>query len=502
LLKRSLIFVFIFIFSCFMPATAFAAQTPFTVSVTLENRLSMIRRGSFEIKGTLTLSKPADSIIVSIYDERKASEVYNRVFTPTDKALSYPLSSVIRSSAFSKLTAGEKTLRVIVTCEDECITALEQRFTMLGKVASYAEITRKCTFETRQDPYCLWNGSYYRKYSWKPSEKENTLTVRFPANTAVSTVQLEWFLPPTDFSFESLSADGTIISSISYKGDYNLYNDSFDIDENTCAVRITVNDYESAICALHVFEKSGPNVDVQSWSPMPEKLDILHISTHQDDELLFFGGSIAYHCAAGYETGVLYMADCGRTRYAEALSGLWISGLTYHPEFLGLVDFKPETLKQALKAWGGADNVTALLTEAIRKYKPDVIVTHGSDGEYGHKQHIVTSNAVVDAVANAMNPEYHPESYDKYGAWTVKKLYLHQTFGDNVIQMNWNTPLDAFDGRTSLEMSEIAYNRHVSQIESLPYSYGAKYAPDVFNLAYSAVGPDILGGDFFENIPE
>lgn len=492
--------ILLFIF-CLFPAS-FAEEESFTAQCVCENRLSMIKRGNFSLLGMLELSHEADYIEALIYDERKACVEYSRKLYPQGGQTSFALSEAVRPSAFSKLSPGEKTLKVVCTRGAAEICALEIHFSVLGEVHSLREITRDCTFDTVQNESYLYNGSYYPKYSWRASEEEDTLTVHFPENENVSYVTVEWYAPPKaeGFVFEAFNASGECVYSETADEGYRMYADTFPTDETVRSIRIRLTDHETAINALHVFSENGPVREIQNWQPMPEKLDILHISTHQDDELLFFGGSIPYHAALGYETGVLYMVDCGRERFAEALSGLWVAGLKTHPVFLDFMDSVPDSYEQALTQWGGMEHTVQQLVREIRRYKPEVIVTHGEDGEYGHQHHIVTSNAVYLACLYASNPEMFPESYAQYGAWQVKKLYRHQSFGENVINMNWDTPMDALDGRTPLEMSEIAYHRHLSQISYLAYSFADKYDSSSFALVYSTVGADTVGGDFFENL--
>ena len=65
------------------------------------------------------------------------------------------------------------------------------------------------------------------------------------------------------------------------------------------------------------------------------------------------------------------------------------------------------------------------------------------------------------------------------------------------------TSLEAFTGKTAFEMAESAFLRHVSQ---QPTGFevaveGSDYDCSAYTLVYSTVGDDIIGGDFFENIP-
>ena len=77
-----------------------------------------------------------------------------------------------------------------------------------------------------------------------------------------------------------------------------------------------------------------------------------------------------------------------------------------------------------------------------------MVVTHDRGGEYGHGAHKVTADASVYCVENAANPSVLPALCEAYGAWTVKKLYLHMG-EENVIRMDWNVPLSAMGGKTA-----------------------------------------------------
>ena len=140
-----------------------------------------------------------------------------------------------------------------------------------------------------------------------------------------------------------------------------------------------------------------------------------------------------------------------------------------------------------------------VLTERIRRYKPEVIVTHDLNGEYGHNQHKITAAAMQYAIDCAADATQFPESAALYGAWQVKKLYIH-LYDQNPIQMDWDTPIDAFDGKTALEMAKIGYDQHVSQQQFYQMSQHGKYDNSKFGLYSTTVGYDTGKNDMFENI--
>ena len=194
------------------------------------------------------------------------------------------------------------------------------------------------------------------------------------------------------------------------------------------------------------------------------------------------------------------MANCSRKRYAEALDGLWSTGLTYHPIFLNMTDRKVD-YDEALELWGGMTAIENTLIELIRKYKPEVIVTHDFDGEYGHNQHKVTAAAVQSAVAKAADPMNAPASAEQYGLWEPKKLYIHLYEENEIFMEVYDEPSEAADGMTMTEVATIGYSKHVSQQGDFSMDdHGVRYDNRKYGLAFTTVGDDVEKNDFFENI--
>ena len=100
----------------------------------------------------------------------------------------------------------------------------------------------------------------------------------------------------------------------------------------------------------------------------------------------------------------------------------------------------------------------------------------------------------------AQDATKYPESAQAYGAWQVKKLYLH-LYHENPIEMDWHQPLQAYGGKTGYEMACIGYAEHKSQQDFYQMQQGGKYDNAKFGLAYTTVGLDTGKRDFFEHIP-
>lgn len=260
---------------------------------------------------------------------------------------------------------------------------------------------------------------------------------------------------------------------------------------------------------------------VQKWEPTEEKADILFLATHPDDDLLFMGSPIAWYGVAQQKKVVVaYLTYSNTTRRSEALNGLWTLGLRHYPVFGPFADHFSNGKSTAAKVKaaygyvnGGKDTVWNWVTGLYRRYRPEVVVTHDLNGEYGHAQHMMVADAAVQCFEKAADPAQYQESADRYGPWQVKKLYVH-LYGEEQDQtrFDWDQPCSELNGLTPNELAEKAYAMHVTQAASgwkfngkrVPFSvaeYGVKrYPNNRFGLHSTTVGPDTGKTDFLEHI--
>lgn len=241
---------------------------------------------------------------------------------------------------------------------------------------------------------------------------------------------------------------------------------------------------------------------VQVWQPTEEKADILFLSTHPDDELIFFGGAIpTYAVEQQRKVVVAYFSRSNTTRSSELLNGLWHMGVRTYPVIGNFKDSYAKNLKAAYKTAGGKGKVNEWIVGLYRQYKPEVVVTQDTNGEYGHKQHMMIADAAQNCIALAANEDEFTASTIAYGTWQVKKLYLH-LYPENQITFDWTVPLKSMNGATGIELAEEAYTLHKTQASSgmSVTETGTKYDNRVFGLAFTTVGEDVRKDDFLENI--
>ena len=264
---------------------------------------------------------------------------------------------------------------------------------------------------------------------------------------------------------------------------------------------VTTGEVSMAIAELQLFGEGEKPGYVQVWR-RAEKCDLMLLTAHPDDELLWFGGLLpTYAGDRGLTVQCVVLAPTGGQRRLELLRALWHCGVTVYPEMLGFPDANHGQVREQYAGWYGETNVLTRVTEVIRHYRPEVLVTHGEDGEYGHGAHKLAADAAKRAVEAAALPDRYPSSAQTWGVWQVKKLYLHE-YPVRPIHCDWDQPLAAFGGKTGLRVAAEAFTFHASQTRrGWSISRGAEHDNTAFGLYMTQVGDDTGAGDLMEHIP-
>ena len=323
-----------------------------------------------------------------------------------------------------------------------------------------------------------------------------------PDGVLVGGFSVEWEYDPVGISIEEYDADRNLLRTRDQSCTFAAIVSNYPLLLETRYVVMRMTAAGQRVDELYVYSAGEISARVQIWDAPPEKADLMVVSTHQDDELIYLGGTIPYYAVAKQRpTVVVYMADCGRYRRKEALNGLWAMGYRNFPIFLNLKDERIGSFDETLAHWGGKTVVLGLLVAQIRRFKPEVIVCQDINGEYGHNQHKITARALYYAVQAAADPQYYPETAEWYGVWQVKKLYNH-LYPDHQIKMDWQTPLAELGGYSPLQMAQRGYQEHASQHDYFQVVAGGQYDNSRFGLRITTVGWDEVKNDFFEHIPD
>lgn len=267
---------------------------------------------------------------------------------------------------------------------------------------------------------------------------------------------------------------------------------------------------------------------VQVWEPPLEEADLMLVSSHSDDEQLFFAGLLPYYAverelAVQVVYFVQHFEANGRQdhrRPHEQLDGLWTVGVRNYPIISDFPDLysqsknRAEALAQAKQVYHRAgseyEDFVGYLAACIRRCRPLVVVSHDPDGEYGHGTHVLCADALTQAIRAAAGPEQYP---DGGAPWAVDKLYLH-LYGENPVTLDLDAPSDRLGGKSPFQVTQEGFACHKSQHWTWFYKwiYGTRdrpvtraadirtYSPCRYGLHYTAVGPDEVGVDLFEHV--
>ena len=162
---------------------------------------------------------------------------------------------------------------------------------------------------------------------------------------------------------------------------------------------------------------------------MTDTLKLMAILAHPDDESLGNGGMLAKYAAEGIELHLLVatrgergwpgkeseypgMEALGKLREAEVRAAAEVLGIS-SVQFLDYIDGELDTAHPA--------EAIAKIVGHLRRVRPDVVVTFGQYGGYGHPDHIAISQFTTAALMEAANPA--SLYYRDLPAHSVSKLY-------------------------------------------------------------------------------
>lgn len=164
------------------------------------------------------------------------------------------------------------------------------------------------------------------------------------------------------------------------------------------------------------------------------------VLAHPDDESLGTGGALALAAADGIATYLVTATRGERGRFGDAAT-------PPGPEIVGRIretELRAAAAELGLREVqllgypdGALDQVdptaaTAVIVEHLRRVRPQVVVTFGPEGAYGHTDHVAISQLTTAAVVCAADSGYaapgepHRTSKLYYIAWSPAKWAAYQ----------------------------------------------------------------------------
>ena len=403
------------------------------------------------------------------------------------KNLCFLLSIIFICSVFLTLTpaysANETVCRLITS---SC------RITVNGKKAGY-NLT-----DGYDDNYYKYD---YAKIEIEANEPVGGIYIKFDRTPP------EWTISYNDMKFVC--------------GKYGFLHEYQSIYDDNITSLTLLFPTETSISDMYVLSRGDKlPAFVQVWRPAEGPCDIMLLSCHSDDDQLFFAGSVPDAVRRGAEMQVCYFTNHWRShkRPHELLNGLWTCGLDRYPVIgrfpdIGRVDTEEEMLQMFEGKGYTYEQMVEDQVELLRKYKPQIVLVHDINGEYGHGAHRLDSHSLRDAAVVSNDPTKYPESANKYGTWDVPKIYIH-LYKENEIDFKIDVPLEYFGGKTAYQVSQAAFRCHRSQFSSryktwllgtaekpVTDSRGfPSYSPRAYGLWKTNVGADTVKNDFYENV--
>ena len=161
---------------------------------------------------------------------------------------------------------------------------------------------------------------------------------------------------------------------------------------------------------------------------MADRLKLLAVLAHPDDESLGFGGSLAKYAAEGVEVSLVvgtrgergWRGQVDEDPGPEAVGGIREKEVRAAAEVLGVERVHFLDLIDGEMDRADPSAVSAEIAGHIRRLQPQVILTFDPRGAYGHPDHIAVSQFALSAAVLAADPAAGVVEGDPFG---VSKFY-------------------------------------------------------------------------------
>ena len=198
-------------------------------------------------------------------------------------------------------------------------------------------------------------------------------------------------------------------------------------------------------------------------------LRLLCITAHPDDECFAFGGALALAAERGVETSVVCLTDGqagthrGTASSREELGRMRRAEFAASCEILGVHSYELLDYQDGQLEFANLSDIAGKLVERIRRLRPQVVITFGSDGALNtHADHTVVSAAASAAFHWAGSPKRFPMLGELYQPQRLFHLTTNFFLPERQrpLPAPWTLTLDV---RSVLKRKQEAFRAHTSQ---------------------------------------
>ncbi len=315
--------------------------------------------------------------------------------------------------------------------------------------------------------------------------KEETLQISFA--DGARGLYVAWYSAPAAARVEILDVSGTVLSSVAANPD--LINEYFPLPEGCAKARIA-GDQPFAVSELGVYDSVAPPEGLCVMEAQQAQPKAMLILAHTGDEAYDFGCLLPFF--SGKDAAIVFLSSESRQAQQQAIEAAYAMGSRTQPVFADFPYYR-DAILDLRKMYGLVDKaeLSNYLIRLLRRYQPEVLITHAALGERSDGMHLLTATHVLLAAAQAADPTQEYTSAREYGAWQVRAVYQHLETGSYPIY-DTNAPITAYGGKSALELAEIVYERYPSfrlyhdTVSDTPYFVQTYPADTVVSEAQSA----------------
>jgi len=221
--------------------------------------------------------------------------------------------------------------------------------------------------------YRFTDGRYNSRVSFT---KDETLTIAVPDEAAG--LYVAWYTAPESALVEMLDSSEAVISTTTASTE--LLNDYYIVPEGCASIRIS-GEKAFAISELSVYDTETPPDALSIMAAQKTQPEVMIVLAHTADEAYYFGSLLPY-CRSD-DVAVVFLMAYSREAQQEAIELQYSIGSRMQPIFAGFTYFRSYMDNDQMYAVMDEDEITEYMLRLVRKYQPNVLITHDIAGEDG-----------------------------------------------------------------------------------------------------------------------